>query len=95
MTRTLRVSPTLVLDEARGTISCANCGHALADAGGETHWKDVAALRATPAAEQPGWSASVHGDLLLRQFFCPSCASLLDSEVGLPEDPFLYDVVHR
>ena len=93
MTRVVRLSPTLVVDEAC-KIVCARCGHALADAGGGSHWKHAAALTATPAAEQPGWSPSTHEALVLRQFSCPSCGSLLDCEVALPEDPFLYDVVH-
>jgi acetone carboxylase gamma subunit len=40
-----------------------------------------------------GWPDAVHPQLVLRKFACPSCGSLLDSEVALPEDPYLYDVV--
>lgn len=93
MTGIVRLSPTLVLDVAGNRIGCAHCGSALADADGKTHWKDTAVLTATPVAGQPGWSACVHADLLLRQFSCPSCGGLLDSEVALPDDPFLYDLV--
>ncbi len=32
-------------------------------------------------------------DLLLREFMCPGCGALLDSEVALPGDPFLKDRV--
>jgi acetone carboxylase gamma subunit len=30
---------------------------------------------------------------VLRRFSCPRCGYLLDTEVALPEDPFLEDVV--
>jgi acetone carboxylase gamma subunit len=30
---------------------------------------------------------------MLRQFCCPACGALLDTETALPGDPFLDDVV--
>ena len=33
------------------------------------------------------------GPVYLREFSCPQCATLLDTETALPEDPFLNDVL--
>ncbi len=92
---TNRISPTLVRRETDhgGSVCCAECGHELAPAGSSSHWKDHAVLKSEPVAELPGWSASVHPELVLRQFVCNGCGQLLDSEIALGEDPFLYDVV--
>lgn len=91
---TTRISPTLLRRETESgsRICCAECGHVLT-AGGSSHWKDHAALKTERVADLPGWSASVHPDLVLRQFACNACGHLLDSEIALGEDPFLYDVV--
>jgi len=35
-----------------------------------------------------------HPRILLRQFYCPGCAALLDAEQALAEDPYLNDQVH-
>jgi acetone carboxylase gamma subunit len=32
-------------------------------------------------------------DAMLRQFGCPACGALLDSEMALPGEPFLDDIV--
>lgn len=86
-----RVSPTVGRDSQSGRLCCVQCGNALGEGG--AHWKDEVPVSRTPASALPGWSESVHKQLELRRFSCPSCAALLDTEVGLPEDPFLYDVV--
>ncbi len=73
-----------------GSTQCTWCAAAVAPAG--TNWKDSAAVRTVPLAHAgPGRSPS--GRYLLREFFCPACATALDVEVGLPEDTFLYDEV--
>lgn len=91
-----RISPTLNLDDRGGEscVCCAECGHALVQSGDEKHWKDDVPMKVTAVSSLPGWSESVHSDLQLREFSCPECGHLLDSETGLPEDPYLYDVVH-
>ncbi|MCB5364877.1 hypothetical protein H0484_14105 [Pusillimonas sp. CC-YST705] len=92
---TTRISPTLVRLDAgsdRG-ICCAACGHVLSPADSAGHWKDNAVLQTASVAQLPGWSAAVHPDLVLRQFVCNGCGHLLDSEIALKEDPFLYDSV--
>jgi acetone carboxylase gamma subunit len=90
-----RISPTLSWkSNGQGKlICCTRCGHSLATVGQEPHWKHAANLAETPVVSLPGWSSSVHEKLLLREFSCVGCGSLLDSETALPEDPFLYDTV--
>lgn len=92
---TTRISPTLVRKQTNhgSHVCCAECGHALVPAGSTSHWKDHAALTTRAVAELPGWSASVHPDLVLRQFACNGCGHLLDSEIALSKDAFLYDTV--
>ena len=84
-----RISPTLVHDG--GKICCAACNHPLATAG--QAWKHNAALSSVAAADLPGAGSGINRDVLVRRFACPKCAALLDSEIALPEDPFLDDIV--
>ncbi len=74
-----------------GSIVCADCGHALTDAG--TPWKRSAALTSVSVKDLPGAASAVEARVVLRCFACPGCGSLLDTETALPEDPFLDDVV--
>jgi hypothetical protein len=84
-----RISPTLAAKN--GMICCLGCGHELAKTG--TSWKTHATMTAVPFHTLPGASAGLHEGVLLRQFGCPNCRRLLDSETALPEDSFLEDVV--
>lgn len=84
----MRISESLVV--AKGKVSCVQCGHALARAG--TPWKSHAALKTQPVRSLPGAAVAVDERVVLRQFSCPSCGALLDTETALPEDPFLDDV---
>lgn len=92
---TTRISPTLVSRDVDGhrSVCCAECGHNIAPTGSDEHWKDHALLKVEPVSELPGWSTSVHPDLVWRKFVCTGCGHLLDSEMALQEDPFLYDVI--
>ena len=86
------LSPTVVLlrDGAGTVTACAACGHALGPAADA--WKDHAVRRETPlaAAGGPAYDTG-HEGVLLRQFFCPSCAALLDTETATERDPVLID----
>ena len=85
-----RFSRTLVVDDD-DKITCARCARPLADNG--TPWKPAARLVESPVTGLGGerWVA---GDaVVLRQFVCPGCGALLDSETALPGDPFLNDVL--
>ena len=86
-----RISASLVVNE-QGEIACMDCGHALGPAG--KPWKEAARLSQTPLRGAAGKPYSNAANVLLRRFFCPGCAALLDSETALAEDPFLQDIVH-
>jgi acetone carboxylase gamma subunit len=85
-----RISATLSV--ADGSICCASCGHQLAPAG--TSWKQHAALLTTLVKSLPGAGSAIEERVVLRQFCCPSCADLLDTETAMPDDSFLEDVVN-
>lgn len=92
---TQRISPTLnsKTTDAGKAICCAQCGHEVAPAGAGKHWKELTALKVTPVSAIPGWPGVVHPNLVQREFSCSSCGQLLDSEMALDSDPFLYDIV--
>ncbi|MCE2481957.1 MAG: hypothetical protein J4F33_03550 [Alphaproteobacteria bacterium] len=84
-----RFSRALVVVDDR--IACARCARPLADNG--TPWKPAARLVESPVTGL-GSERWVAGDaVVLRQFVCPGCGALLDSETALPGDPFLNDVL--
>jgi acetone carboxylase gamma subunit len=84
-----RISDSLVAES--GQVCCASCLHALAPVG--QSWKKAAAVSNVPAAKLPGAGSNVEPRAVLRRFSCPRCGHLLDTEVALPDDPFLEDVV--
>jgi len=84
-----RISETLFVEA--GKISCVACSNPLAPAG--TLWKPSAALSTIPVRDLPGAGSNVEPHVVLRRFACPKCGHLLDTEVALPEDPFLEDIV--
>jgi acetone carboxylase gamma subunit len=84
-----RISATLTV--ADGSICCASCGHRLAPAG--MSWKQHAALLTIPVKSLPGAGSAIEDRVILRQFCCPKCADLLDTETAMPGDTFLEDVV--
>ena len=86
---TRRISESLVLKD--GAICCRACSHRLAPGG--TTWKEAAILQPINVKDLPGAGSGVSDAVELRRFFCPSCATLLDTETALPGDPFLVDIV--
>ncbi|MEN9763529.1 MAG: hypothetical protein RI906_3355 [Pseudomonadota bacterium] len=84
-----RISPALA--QQSGRIVCMHCSHDLGPAG--QPWKHSAKLSTQPVCQLPGAGSGVNPSVVLRRFACPGCATLLDSEVALPDDPFLDDVV--
>lgn len=82
-----RFSETLFL--AGGTVCCAACDREVAPATGS--WKEAAALTVVPVASLPGAGLAIDSRIVLRRFACKGCGSLLETEVALPEDPFLED----
>ncbi|MBI2881224.1 MAG: hydantoinase B/oxoprolinase family protein [Candidatus Tectomicrobia bacterium] len=76
---------------SKGTdLRCAKCGHRLSRA--EEHWKDrVVVVRSSLTRSGPRRSESERFEM--RQYLCPGCGRLLDTEVALPGDPPLHDEV--
>lgn len=72
-------------------IACRRCGHALAPAG--QPWKRHAVLREVSMNGAGGKAYTGAREAILRQFACPNCGALLDSEMALPGEPFLDDIV--
>ena len=85
-----RISASLVLT-TNNEIACVRCKYVISPS--SEPWKNYVSCIEQPMCDQPGKPYSNAKEVLLRQFFCPSCAALLDSETALKEDPFLYDVV--
>jgi acetone carboxylase gamma subunit len=96
-TRSRPLSATLEIAENAGeggrgpVIRCVGCGHKLGPAG--KPWKQAARLDETPMRGAAGAPYSTGAEVLLRRFYCPNCATLLDTETALPGDPFLDDVI--
>lgn len=86
-------SPTLVINRTSSgaRIACRACGHDIADAADV--WKEHAVLDERPLGEAGGAMYKTEGDVLLRRFYCPGCATTLDTETALPGEPFLIDRV--
>jgi len=86
----MRLSPTLNVETENGgrIVTCAKCGHPLGPA--NEPWKPKAALRER-LIEGLGPVHASGAPVLLREFSCPSCATLLDTESALKGDPFLND----
>lgn len=93
MVHTISYSPTLVIKSAPegARIACRACGHEIASA--DDVWKEHAILDERPLGEAGGEVFRTEGDVLLRRFYCPSCATTLDTETALPGEPFLIDRV--
>ncbi|WP_276259053.1 hydantoinase B/oxoprolinase family protein [Haloglomus litoreum] len=67
-------------------VACDRCGTVLSAM--DEGWKDAVAVRARPVADAGQYHASDDA-FRLREFACPACATLLDTEVAREEDPFL------
>lgn len=70
------ITPSLRL-QADGVVRC-RCGHAL---GQGPDWKPGAARRVV-APESHGPLITLHAELELREYACPACGTLLESEVA-------------
>lgn len=90
MRRSLSASLVIDGDGAAATVACRACGAGLGLA--SAVWKERARRRETPLAEVgiPAFDTGAPG-VVLRQFFCPGCGALLDTETARPADPVLVD----
>jgi len=89
----MRLSSTLNISNPSGgtrQITCAKCGQAVGPAG--EPWKHRVALNERPIKEL-GTTYKLQETVVLREFACPGCQALLDTEIALKDDPFLDDVL--
>jgi N-methylhydantoinase B len=83
-----RLGPAVAVVVADGDryAACEDCGLTLAPVDGQ--WKGRASVRERPvSAAGPGRDA--RDDVRLREFACPDCGTLLDTEVAREGDPYL------
>lgn len=85
----MQISQSLSINS--GKISCNKCEAVLGDSG--QNWKTKANLEESKPLEL-GPPYTTDERLLLRKFCCPGCGVLLDSELAMPGDPFLEDIVY-
>ena len=91
----IRMSETLVIVEIEGAkaVCCRDCEQRLCTLGKEP-WKQGAKLNEYPMEGVGGDTYTTGPGVVLRQFVCPACGSLLDVETALAGDPFLNDVLY-
>ena len=85
--------------EAQGARSfrCATCGHDLGPTTG--NYKERTLLRrgrlegAGPLVGDP--ARFIDDEMELREYFCPGCVTLLDTEINRAGEPLLWDVELR
>jgi len=85
-----KISASLKVNKNK-QIACDNCDYEFCSS--KEFWKNfsyVNEVRLTGVGGKPYTNAS---SALLRTFYCPSCATLLDSETALAGDPYLNDIV--
>jgi N-methylhydantoinase B len=75
-----------------GGTQCTWCGTEVAAVGRD--WKDDAALRRLPA-ERAGPLRTASGEFFLIEVYCPTCGTLLDTDLAAEDDPPLHDRIAR
>ena len=73
-------------------VQCTWCGQKICPA--SQNWKDNVVTRKVSVADSGPWRRD-SGLFFMRQFFCPSCATQLDTDVVYKDDPPLYDQIYR
>ena len=80
----------LVKEREESYIQCTHCGNKVSSA--NDSWKDKVVSRKS-SLSQAGPLRPTENGFFLREFFCPSCAALLDTEVVFQDDPPLNDKI--
>lgn len=92
----MEIHEYLDLDPETETISCTECGHTICDAG--ENYKRHCAMESEPLEDVgPGFESPAElldsdHDVRFRQFYCPSCAVLVEHEIARADDPILQDI---
>jgi hypothetical protein len=86
-----RINSYLQLDDD-GATQCTWCGERFSDGG--RPWRLDAVWHEQPPTCAGPERESLRG-LVLRQFLCPGCATVLDSEVSFATDPPVHDDIER
>jgi acetophenone carboxylase len=92
----MQIHPYLELDIDSETIACLNCDSTLCSA--DENYREHVALRTGPITEAgPGFipvseKLGEDRDIEFREFFCPDCGVLLQSDFAKSDDPILYDI---
>jgi N-methylhydantoinase B len=87
----MRISEYLQQTTGGGT-QCTWCGTEVAAVGRD--WKHDAALRRLPA-ERGGPLRTASGEFFLIEAYCPTCGTLLDTDLATEDDPPLHDRIAR
>ena len=86
-----RIGEYLVIDDSSGeaTVQCAKCQHVFCPA--TENYKEHALMSENPLTKAgPNYSETER--FILREFYCPGCATMLEVEMCLKGSPFLWDV---
>ncbi len=78
MKRPFRENLELDMDPAPPRVLCTRCGF---DFGPEADWKQGSHRKLSPPTAAGPLMKDLEGQFLLEQLFCPSCKTLLDSEI--------------
>lgn len=85
---------SVVSENGNRLLSCGDCGTVLSPLTG--NWKDGALVGELAVEEGNRWcpppETLIDDDFVLRQYACPGCARLLDSEVRRRSEPPLWDL---
>jgi N-methylhydantoinase B len=87
----LGANVTVVRADDHRYTACEACETVLAPV--TDNWKDMVAVSEGPVTDA-GPHRESHEEFRLRQFSCPSCGTLLDTEVALAHDPYLESRLH-
>lgn len=83
------VRMTEYLEIADNVVRCLTCGGPISPL--HRNYKEFVPVRQRPLTEAGAWRTPTD-TFVLREFYCPYCATMLDVEMVHKEDPFLYDV---
>lgn len=86
-----RINEYLLIDDSSGEpkVQCTKCQHVLCSA--KENYKEHALVSENPLTKiGPQYSKTRR--FILREFYCPGCATMLDVEMCLKGSPPIWDV---